>query len=92
MNILLLRVLERRRSEFKSMAFQKVYIFENFNKNSDSQYESTMRNKSNSKLDNKTKFSWTVFQDGRHFTIFLFHRKLALLASFKAKYSVEFYF
>ena len=34
---------------------------------------------------------YTLFQNGRHFSILLFPCKLALLASFKVKYSFEFY-
>ena len=35
--------------------------------------------------------AYTLFQNGRHFSILLFDCKLALLASFKVKYSFEFY-
>ena len=35
--------------------------------------------------------SYTLFQNGRHFGILLFPCKLALLASYKVKYSFEFY-
>ena len=34
---------------------------------------------------------YTLFQNGCHFSILLFDCKLALLASFKVKYSFEFY-
>ena len=34
---------------------------------------------------------YTLFQNGRHFSILLFPCKLALMASFKVKYSFEFY-
>ena len=34
---------------------------------------------------------YTLFQNGRHLTILLFPSKLALMASFKVKYSIEFY-
>ena len=34
---------------------------------------------------------YTLFQNGRHFSILLFDCKLALLASFRVKYSFEFY-
>ena len=34
---------------------------------------------------------YTIFQNGRHFRILLFPSKLALMASFKVKYSFEFY-
>ena len=33
---------------------------------------------------------YTLFQNGRHFSILLFTCKLALVASFKGKYSFEF--
>ena len=36
------------------------------------------------------RFSYTLFQNGRHFSILLFTCKLALDASFKGKYSFEF--
>ena len=34
---------------------------------------------------------YTLFQNGRQFSILLFPCKLALMASFKVKYSIEFY-
>ena len=37
------------------------------------------------------KKAYTLFQNGRHFSILLFDCKLALLASFKVKYALEFY-
>ena len=36
--------------------------------------------------------TYTLFQNGRHFTILLFTCKLALVASFKGKYSLNFEF
>ena len=35
--------------------------------------------------------AYILFQNGRHFSILLFPSKLALMASFKVKYSIEFY-
>ena len=35
--------------------------------------------------------AYTLFQNGRHLSILLFPSKLALMASFKVKYSIEFY-
>ena len=39
----------------------------------------------------QTLAAYTLFQNGRHFSILLFDCKVALLASFKGKYSFEFY-
>ena len=36
-------------------------------------------------------YQYTLFQNGCHFSILLFDCKLVLLASFKVKYSFEYY-
>ena len=40
----------------------------------------------------KISLVYTLFQNGRHFSILLFDCKLALLASFKVNFFFEFYF